>query len=108
MINTGNSMLLFYNGDAEEVKTSREVRGISPRAFYGTKAKLVRISEGVTSISEEAFAGTKGISVILPETVDYIELSAFDKHAKVLCHKGSYAENWCHESGLKQLEDEIA
>ena len=108
MVNMANNMLLFYNGEDEIVYTPEGVRGISYRAFYGTPSKLIRVNEGVTSISDEAFAGTSGVSVIMPESVDYIEFSAFDRNARVLCHKGSYAENWCHETGLRQLEDEIA
>ena len=108
MVNTENNMLLFYDGEDETVVTPPDCRGISYRAFYKTKAKCVRVSEGVSSISDEAFAGTSGVSVIMPESIDYIELSAFDGSSKILCHKGSYAETWCRESGLKQLEDEIA
>lgn len=108
MINTANSMLLFYDGEAKEVTTPEGIKGIAFRAFNGSGITKVRVSEGVTSISDEAFidCGDNPV-VILPESVDYIDNSAFDTKTKVFCHKGSYAENWCRNNpDFNQIADE--
>ncbi|MCQ2248543.1 MAG: leucine-rich repeat domain-containing protein [Treponema sp.] len=110
MINTYNNMLLFYTGEATEVKTPKDIKGIAFRAFSNSGVKSVRVREGVTSISDEAFVDVGcETKVILPESVDYIDNSAFDKNVKVYCHKGSYAEGWCRNNpDYSQLADEEA
>lgn len=108
MINTYNSMLLFYDGDKKEVTIPENIKGIAFRAFTGSGVTKVRVSEGVTSISDEAFVNCgENAIVLLPESVDYIDNSAFDTKTKVYCHKGSYAEGWCRNNpDFDQLADD--
>lgn len=108
MINTANSMLLFYSGEKKDITVPAEVKGIAFRAFYDTHMQSVRIPEGVISISEEAFANCgEHVKVVLPESMEFIENSAFDSKVDILCKKGSYAENWCrHNPDYHQLLDE--
>lgn len=108
MINTANSMLLFYSGEKKDITVPAEVKGIAFRAFYGTHIQSVRIPEGVISISEEAFVNCgENVKVVLPESMEFIENSAFDSKVDILCKKGSYAENWCrHNPDYHQLLDE--
>lgn len=104
MLNQNNNILLFYDGNAKNVSTPENVKGIANRAFYGTSVERVRITENVTSIGEEAFIKCKNpISIYIPESVDYIESSAFDKNCKIFCKKGSYSELWAMHVNLKRV-----
>lgn len=104
MINKSNNILLFYDGDAKNVATPEDVKGIARRAFYGTSVERVRITENVTSIGEEAFVKCKNpISIYIPESVDYIESSAFDKNCKIFCKKASYSELWAMQANFKRV-----
>ena len=108
VINTMNSILLFYCGNKKNVKIPTTVKGIGFRAFWGCSLESVRVPEGVTSIGEGAFdeCGDE-VKVVLPESVDFIENQAFGSCAKILCKKASYAENWCRTNpDCKQLDDE--
>ncbi len=88
------------------IKIPGSVTRIGARAFLNCNGlKSVTIPEGVTSIGSAAFGVCGNLtSVTIPDSVTSIGEFAFINCAKELVltvPKGSYAEQYCRENGLK-------
>ena len=102
MINENNNSLLFFNGKREIVVIPSDVKEISSHAFSNVNAKKIYLNESITKISEKAFTGFKNtVEIFVTASVNDIEKAAFDKNCKVICPKGSYAENWCKNNSFR-------
>ncbi len=102
MINQNNGTLLFFNGKRDIVAVPSDVKEIASHAFSEVPAKKIYLNESVTKISQEAFTGFKDtVEIFVTASVNDIEKGAFDKNCKVICPKGSYAEDWCKNNSFR-------
>ena len=97
----------FYGDSIETIRLPAGLKIIRPYAFsYCRDLKGIVIPEGTEHIGGEAFAYCDAMSVVvLPASVTCIEDDAFFgeyiETAEFIVPKGSYADDWCWEHGLK-------
>ena len=87
------------------VKIPNNVTSIEEYVFYGcTSLTDVMIPDGVTCINSRAFYNCGSLTdLVIPTSVIVISDSAFYGCDNLVIHgeKGSYAENYCKQNGLK-------
>ncbi len=80
------------------------VESIGEWAFYCCDLTSISIPNGVTSIETYTFGCCNNLtSITIPESVNRIEDDAFDGDYNLAIHgtKGSYAEEWANNNGIK-------
>ena len=77
---------------------------ITAQSFMNNSSIMgVKIPDGTTSIGSKAFAGCANLwAVFVPDSVTYIDPTAFDNcnHVNIVCHSGSYAEQFAENNHL--------
>ena len=95
-----------YNG-FEAIRLPAGLKIIQDNAFeYCANLKQIVIPQGTEHIGYEAFAYCDGLeTVVLPDSLTYIDEDAFFgeylETATFVVRRGSYAEDWCFEHGLR-------
>lgn len=70
---------------------------VAPHCVLG----VLKLNEGLEYIGAEAFSSVSLNTITIPSTVKYIGQGAFPLRATFDVAKGSYAEEWCKNNGLK-------
>ncbi len=79
-INTKDASLLIYEGDAEEISISDQIKKIEAKAFSYSDLKRVVIPDSVTQIGEGVFRSCSELQEVrLPETMTEIPKKMFYK-----------------------------
>ena len=83
------------------------LRVVEPEAFLGdTSIEGVYLPDGVQRIEARAFLGCTALKFVrIPDSVVWISGDAFDADytGRMVCAKGSRAEQWCSEHGVRTI-----
>ena len=114
------SNYMFYDCvSLSEIQLPPDIAEIGLMAFYSCHSlTTVILPDGLATIGSQAFEGCYKLSVIkIPDTVTKIYSSAFDHTAKregsdstlqVIVTPGTYAEQYCIDSGLPVIDSATA
>lgn len=104
-INSINNCVFVDCDYLKSVVIPDSVTSIGNKAFFNCKAlKSIDIPNNVTSIGKNAFYGCQALkSITIPASVTSISNDAFKScpNLTIKCEKGSYAEKYAEENGLK-------
>ncbi len=99
------TLLCCPGGKTGNVKLPQGLTTIGQSAFYGCKSLTgIQLPKGLTTIGQSAFYGCSSLTGIqLPKGLTTIGQSAFSgcKSLTLVVVKGSYAETYAKENGLK-------